>query len=403
MSPRAIQKSLACCLSTVLLPAALSRASICTNTSTGRVPINDLGAGLYLGQFQGGLYPGGANAPPAAHDAEGLARALAVEPLSAAGNPDPNGRYALLSIGMSNTTQEFCSKGSQEPCDSWTFMGQAAASPQVNHTTLAIVNGARGGQAAPLWTSPTSTNYNIVQTKLAEKGLTEAQVQIIWIKQARPTPTVSLPDPAADAFALEADLGDIVRAAKVRYPNLKIVFFSSRIYAGYASTPLNPEPFAYETAFAVKWLIEAQIDQMAGGPIDPIAGDLNFNTVAPWLAWGPYLWADGLTPRSDGLIWECVDMESDGTHPATSAETKVGTLLLNEMLTSAYSAPWFAAPCPPGDPNGDGLLDGRDIHVFVRVLLGLDTNPNHVTGSDLNCDGEVGAVDLTLFVNALLA
>ena len=34
--------------------------------TTGLIPINDLGSQTYAG-FQGGLYPGGANAPPAAH------------------------------------------------------------------------------------------------------------------------------------------------------------------------------------------------------------------------------------------------------------------------------------------------------------------------------------------------
>src|SRR3954464_9372408 len=90
------------------------------------VPIDDLGTGLYLGQFQGGLYPGGSNTMPAAHNAEGLARGAAVQPLNTAGQPTPTGKYVMLSIGMSNTTQEYCSQGSAEPCDPWTFAGRAA-------------------------------------------------------------------------------------------------------------------------------------------------------------------------------------------------------------------------------------------------------------------------------------
>ena len=50
-------------------------ASSENQTSVGFTPINDLGAGLYLGQFQGGLYPGGANVAPPAHAAEGTTRA----------------------------------------------------------------------------------------------------------------------------------------------------------------------------------------------------------------------------------------------------------------------------------------------------------------------------------------
>ncbi len=53
-----------------------------------------------------------------------------------------------------------------------------------------------------------------------------------------------------------------------RFPNLRIAYVSSQTYGGYATTPLNPEPFAYESGFAVKWLIA---DQISGKP------DLNYN------------------------------------------------------------------------------------------------------------------------------
>ncbi|MFQ5699908.1 MAG: hypothetical protein ACE5IL_16720, partial [Myxococcota bacterium] len=57
----------------------------------------------------------------------------------------------------------------------------------------------------------------------------------------------------------------------------------------------------------------------------------------------PYLWADGLTSRSDGLTWSCADLEADGTHPSMTGEQKVGALLLDFMLASPYAVPWFAA------------------------------------------------------------
>lgn len=314
------------------------------------VALNDLASGTYLG-FPGGLYPGGSNTVPAQHNTVGLNRANAVQPLDLNGNPSPSGKIVLLSVGMSNTTQEFCSASSELPCDSWTFMGQAAADPSVNRTTLAIVNGAMGGRSASFWDSPTDPDYDRVRdTRLAPQGLSEQQVQIAWVKVANPGPTVSLPSALADAYTLETQMGNIVRALKVRYPNLQQVFLSSRIYGGYAATTLNPEPYAYESGFAVKWVMQAQIDQMQNGGIvvDAHAGDLNYNTVAPWIAWGPYLWANGTTARSDGLIWVSSDFQSDGTHPAQSGEQKGGTMLLNFFKNSPYTKCWFvlAGTCP---------------------------------------------------------
>lgn len=322
-------------------PVVGVRASDCNRTSVGLTPVSDLGPGRYLDRYPGGLYPEGWNAPPPAHIAEGLRRANAVTPLNRDGRPDPAGKVVLLSIGMSNTTQEFCGGN---PCRPGSFAWQAQNDGRVNHVTLEIVDGAAGGQTAQLWDSPDDPNYDRVRdTRLAPRGLTEAQVQAVWVKVANASPRSSLPNADADANRLLEFMGGIARAIRVRYPNAAVVFWSSRIYAGYASTPLNPEPYAYESGFAVKWLIEAQITQMRTGFVDPRAGDLDYDTAAPWLAWGAYLWADGLVPRSDGLIWKCEDLASDGTHPSASGVEKVGRLLLDFMLVSPFAAPWFAA------------------------------------------------------------
>ncbi len=349
---------------TTVLCLAISATSVLAQTPLSFTPLNDLGPGLYLDQFQGGLYPNGSNEVPPAHAAEGLARALAIRPLNTLGEPDDDGKYVLISIGMSNTTQEFCS-GITGACSSYSFMGQAAVHQAVDHTSLFVVDGAKGGKPAADWDSPNDPDYDrIVNELLTPNGLSEQQVQAAWVKVANPGPTVSLPDANADAYRLVRQMGDISRALKVRYPNLQQLFFSSRIYAGYATTTLNPEPYAYESGLAVKWLIEAQIDQMNGGTDDSLAGDLDYSSgVAPWLAWGPYLWADGLTPRSDGLIWEQADFSNDGTHPSVFGREKVGTMLMDFMLNSAFTQSWFLSR-PPGDYNNDGAVDAADYVVW---------------------------------------
>ena len=321
---------------------AAATAPALTVSDTTKRPLTDMTAGQHYLGFEGGLYPGG-NQMPAAHLAAGVARGQGIRPRDIAGNPSAAGKYVLLSIGMSNTTQEFCAQGPTPPCESWSLMGQAAVDPTVNHSSLVLINGARGGQDAPSWISPASPEYDRIRdTWLAPAGLSERQVQIAWVKLANAQPQTSLPVANADAFTMATQLAQVTRALRQRYPNLQQIFFSSRIYAGYATSKLNPEPFAYESGFAVKWTVQAQIDQVATGKADARVGDLDYRTNAPWLAWGPYLWANGAQPRGDGLVWLKEDVvTSDGTHPSQSGEQKVARLLLAFFRTSPATRCWF--------------------------------------------------------------
>lgn len=311
-------------------------------SDTTRVPLTDLGASTYKG-FVGGLYPNGSNQLPASHLARGISQARLIQPLDVQGRPNPNGKYVLLSIGMSNVTQEFCA-GQGTVCNAWSFSGKASADPAVNHSTLVLANGARGGQTADLWDSPDEPNYMRVRDQvLAPAGLSEAQVQVVWMGPVLREPTVALPDPNADAYVLQATLGSVVRALEVRYPNLRQIYVSSRTYAGYASTKLNPEPYAYETGFAFKWLVEAQIRQLDGGAIDARSGNLGPSQAA-WLAWGAYFWAgDAEHPRSDGFYWVRQDFEGDGTHESSLGEEKAASLLLAFFKTAPTARCWFLA------------------------------------------------------------
>jgi hypothetical protein len=79
-------------------------------------------------------------------------------------------------------------------------------------------------------------------------------------------------------------------------------------------------------------------------PADPRAGSLNYaKKAAPLIVWGPYLWADGATPRSDGFLWNRTDFEVDGMHPSQNGESKVGQMLLEFFKNSPYAKCWFMA------------------------------------------------------------
>jgi hypothetical protein len=125
---------------------------------------------------------------------------------------------------------------------------------------------------------------------------------------------------------------------------LRLVYLSSRIYAGYATTALNPEPYAYESAFAVRWLIRDQGKEKPAAEKAP-AGR---SGAAPVLLWGPYLWADGTRGRAvDALVWKREDLGADGTHPSESGQQKVAELLLRFFKTDPTARSWFLAEPTP--------------------------------------------------------
>jgi PKD repeat protein len=70
--------------------------------------------------------------------------------------------------------------------------------------------------------------------------------------------------------------------------------------------------------------------------------------VAPWLSWGPYIWADGATPRSDGFDWICpTDLESDFTHPSSNGVGRVALQLLAFFQTDPTATPWYLKKTSP--------------------------------------------------------
>ena len=309
------------------------------------IPLMDMQGVKYYGQYAGGLYPNESNEMPGAHLDAGLTRAASISPLDTDGNPSANGHIVMTSIGMSTTSSMFCGVAdAADPCKEGTFIRTLTTESGL-HPRLRVVDGADPGKTAEKWALPEDKTYDRVRDEeLLPFGLSEAQVQVAWVNLASASPTVRLPDAGADALLLEQQYGNVLRAMQVRYPNLKLVFFSSRVYGGYATTsPINPEPYAYESGFAVKWVIEAQLEQMHGrnGGVDAEAGNLDFGTVSPWIAWGAYLWADGTNPRSDGLVWLPEDLKDDGTHLQRVGIEKVTGILLNFFRTSRLTRCWF--------------------------------------------------------------
>jgi hypothetical protein len=254
-----------------------------------------------------------------------MAALAKIEPLDAAGRPAVNGTIGFVSISMSNATQEFS-----------TFKRLADADAEKSRR-VTIVDCAQGGQAMAEWVDPQARPWQEADRRLAAAKVTPAQVQVAWIKLANKVPRGDLVE---HGKKLERDTLAVIQNAKEKFPNLRVAYLSSRIYGGYSTGPLNPEPYAYESAFVVRWLIQAQIKGEKALNHDGGRGQVR----APVLLWGPYLWADGVTRRkADGLSYRREDLASDGTHPSGAGREKVAKLMLDFFKSDPLAKLWFAS------------------------------------------------------------
>ncbi len=330
----------------MVLLGARSALAQCTLTNIGKNPFPELGYKLYQG-YPGGLYLNYANNRPPAHLAAGLQIATnQIKPLDASGNVNTNtGKIVLISVGMSNATQEFASGDTQTSDTTKAFKYRADADPAKNPQVV-IVDGAQGGQDATQWTNLASATWSTLLSRLTQAGVSTQQVQVCWLKESLKD-ILQYGSFPTYAQLLETDLEMIVRDLKVLFPNIRLVYVSSRTRAYTVSpTATNPEPASWEVGFSTKWMIEQQINGDPALNYDPAKGPV----VAPHLSWGPYLWTDGTVGRADGLLWFCSDLISDLTHPSSNGVHKVASQLLSFFKTDPTATPWFLKRVTGGAP-----------------------------------------------------
>jgi hypothetical protein len=313
------------------------------------VPLDDLGPRPYAWGHFGGLYADGSNTMPPEHAAAGAGLARMIQPLDTQGNPSPDGRIVMLIVGSRNTARTVCND-LEAGCEPGSLTALAASDSRVNRA-VTILTAGRTDIDPSVYRLPNFPIFDTIATSiLAPAGVTEAQVQVAWLQLTHPAPIAPLPIQYADAYDLKRDISNTIDSMKVRYPNLRIAYLSSREYGGYATTTSgNPEPYAYETGFGNRWVIVGQIDQVRTGFNTDTArlGDLDYRTgKAPWLAWGPYLWANGTTPRQDGLTWQRDDFEADGQTLSAQGARKSASLLFRFLRLEPTAQPWLWSVSP---------------------------------------------------------
>jgi hypothetical protein len=303
--------------------AAGAPAQAAGKGSVGFKPLTEMSAeDRYKGE-DGGLYGGGKNDPPATHLAAARAETAKIVPRDAEGEPSEKGTIGLVSISMSNATQVF------------SMFKKIADADSEKAARVTVVDCAQGGQAMAEWVNPKAPAWLEADRRLKAAQVSPKQVQVVWIKLANKGPSGDL---AEHGKKLQKDTLAVIQNAKARFPNVRIAYLGSRTYAGWGTGKLNPEPYAYESAFVVRWLIQDQIKGDAELNFDSARGTAK----APLLLWGPYFWTDGTTPRkSDGLVWERGDVAGDGIHPSESGRRKAAEQLLRFFKTDTEARSWF--------------------------------------------------------------
>src|SRR5262245_16702777 len=127
-----------------LVPAGevSGQTKVAGKPSAGLKPLTEMtAADRYKGE-DGGLYGGGKNDPPEPHRAAAGTEAAHIVPRDADGKPATDGLIGLVSISMSNATQEFS-----------LFKQLADRDPQKS-PRVAVVDCAQGGQAMAQWVDP---------------------------------------------------------------------------------------------------------------------------------------------------------------------------------------------------------------------------------------------------------
>ena len=322
-----------------LLLASIALAA--TSVTASLVPMNDLDRGSYRWGYYGGLWDvvntGDETIPPD-HAAAGMRRSSLIQPLDSDGNPDPNGKIVFMSVGYSNTQLTFDQ-----------FSTMAAGDPRVNHSSLVMVNAAGDGLDATKWEFPWSALYGpLASTTLLAAGVSPAQIQAVWLQQINQNPYTPLPIQFADSYLLKASIAETLRTLKLKFPNLQVAYLSDPEYGGYGTGNFLGEPYAYEDGYSVRWVVLGQILYMRQGEIwDPRIANMDYEKgVAPWVTWGPYMWANGTTPRSDGLTWQRSDYLADGNTLSDSGARKSAAMLMKFMLSEPTAAKWFTNGSP---------------------------------------------------------
>jgi len=333
----------------LLFAGTLHAQRNCDAPNSGLTPFLDLQTGTYMG-YQAGLYPGGTNTLTGPHLKSGKTIAKGIKPLDGDGNVN-FGDGVVLVAGF----------GPSVPGHIYNKFVEHVRTPSEKYDMnpcMDAINLCVGGKDISY---PTSDSLYVAYWEglvqnVYDVGYTPQQVQIGWMYfNAK-----GLTEPPAfpgKSLEMEELYIQFINKAKEYFPNLKIMYMSSRHWGGFADTTITEyyslaEPASYQNSWSVKWTVEAQINGT-----EPRLQYKGAAPKAPYILWGPNFWCDGELKRmwdDKKYICELSFDEDDGYHLSDQQDSKdaldildvmyfgeVGKQFTKNSATWEFCVPWL--------------------------------------------------------------
>ena len=286
---------------------------------TAKIPLNDLGAGTFMG-YTGGLYPGGANTPSGQYATDLLEVSNSIVPIDKLGNASSTGKIVFISLGASIGGKNMIALKAKT-------INNPATNPQ-----LLLLNCNQGSGFASLndILHPNGFYWFHVNDVITKQS-SYKQVQVIYL-ETDDSARVRFPD---KPLTVKNNIDSCLRLFKQKFPNVKVVYVLARTRTFGNLKYWNKEPGPYYFGWACKWAVEDQINGVAGTQYK------GANAVAPMITWGFYEWADSLPRNTDGFFWRSY-MTADGLHATSAYQDTLALRFQNFLLTDSCARIWYA-------------------------------------------------------------
>ena len=335
-------------ISTMFLLINLHAQKDCQIQSKNFPPITDLGSSIYRG-FSGGLYNNGSNQLSGSYLNDALTFTTQIKPLDNNGNASNSGKIVMVGVGASNPRTEFAAL--QRQYDSFSN----------KNAKLILANTCIGGQGVQKMNNAMDNYWVQAQKTFDSMGIDFNQVQIAWVETDN-TQDGDTMFPRAP-LNLISDLKQLMITMKLKFPNLKLCYFSARAYAGWASGGVGKglsHPRDYYNGWAIKWMIDSAANQ------NPNYNYKGSQAQIPMPLYATYNWTNAEQVRQDGFSVNCAtDIGNDGLHLSAMGESKIGNLMFNFFKNDASSKSWF------NKSNGMGVDKTK-----TNLYLGIYPNPS---------------------------